>query len=236
MKNSSIILLLFVALVSCQSEANQSGCVSKNLSTQQKKENNLFLSFYYGMTLSEFKVEEQKLINAHSLFRSDTVSKFVLATNYGSPAKSVFVLTPQFDQCFLYSIELECLPVPDYFATFKSYNSAGYETREIPDEFNIIDIERLYKEKYGKPKTFVNNSSRGSKRSEWIIGNKKINLLRVYDAASGGGKEEFRKFSGFRMEYRSTLFDKILKSREDSVKVNLNKKVQQQAEDGKNAI
>lgn len=236
MKTFSIILFLFVALVSCQSEATQSGCVSKNLSAQQKKENNLFLSFYYGMTLSEFKVEEQKLINVGSLFRSDTVSKFLLVTNYGSPAKSVFVLTPQFDQCSLYSIDLECLPVPDYSATFKSYNSSGYETREIPDELNVIDIEKLYKEKYGSPRTFVNKSSKGSKRSEWIIGNKKINLLRFYDAASGGGKKEFRQFSGFRMEYRSTAFDKISKSREDSVKMNLNKKVQQQAEDGNNAI
>lgn len=246
---SGISAILLVCLCSCE-QSKQQGAIGKTVNTlseKQKIDNNLFLSFYYGMTPDDFKNEEQKLFKTGSLIKydstdtainSDTTTKFLLVINNNGLEKCFFTLVPSFEDDSLNSIELNYIPTYGKAATFKSSSigSANYETKQVPDVTTANAIEKIYREKYGKPVVKKGFALGGFKQCKWLLKNKEINLYNEFGVSRDMKGKEYKQISGINVEYRSRTFDIKAKAEQESIDSIRAKQMAEKAKSGKESI
>jgi hypothetical protein len=231
-------LLLLVLLGSCQTKTDDdSQCTSQEFSNEQKKENSLFLDFYYGMTPDEFRLQEQKLIKIGALIHSDSTTKFLLVVNNDIPDKCLFVVTPSFDECALYAIDLEYIPTTNTYASLRSYSmGSSYESHEVPNISTANALESLYKDKYGRPVVSRMYGLGPVIEYKWVIQNKEVGLYKIFGISKDLEGKEHKQISGISIKYRSILFDKKSKTIQDSIDAIHHKRILNGIEKGKRAI
>lgn len=222
--------ILLVCLCSCEQPKQQEAdnTIVAAVSEKQKAENNLFLSFYHGMTLEDFKSEELKLFKTGYLIKydstdtainSDTTTKFLLVIHNNGLEKCFFTLVPSFEDDSLNSIELNYIPAYGKIATFRtsSIGSTNYKTKQVPDITTANVIERIYTEKYGKPIIKKGFSLEGFKHCKWLENNKEINLYNEFKISHDMNGKNYRQISGIAVEYRSKKFDMKAKAEQGSI-------------------
>jgi hypothetical protein len=180
--------LVFLGFASCNAQASHEGeCSSLKLTPQQKMDNSLFLDFYYGMTPTEFASIEQQLIRAKTLGHSDSTTKFMLVVNNvidfddksDNADECIFMVTPAFEGCSLYAIDLEYIPINNYVASFKSFAvGERFRSQKIPYESTVKAVEKAYNEKYGKPHVSESHSLGGNQRIRKLIYIKTMELAK----------------------------------------------------------
>jgi hypothetical protein len=222
-------VFLIAFIVSCtpeqkhdQSSSEDITCASTKMSSQQKADNNLFLNFYYGMTLKEFTEAQQEMLKSGQLIqydstgalpRPDTTVKFLLIVENNGPEKCYFSLVPAFEGCVLHAINLEYIPSYGLTAFFKESN----KSQDVPDLTTADSIEKLYRKKYGKPSVVVERFMGGYNRYTWKSGSKNVELYKSFGTTQDMKGNDFRQISGIGLAYRSIAFDKKEKLMQDSV-------------------
>ena len=241
--------ILLVCLCSCEQPGRQEAenAVVTAVSEKQKAENNLFLGFYHGMTPEDFKSEELKLFKTGSLIKydstdtainSDTTTKFLLVIHNNGLEKCFFTLVPSFEDDSLDSIELNYIPAYGKIATFRtsSIGSTNYETKQVPDITTAIVIERIYREKYGKPVVEKGFGLGGFKHCKWLEKNKEINLYNGFGISHDINGKDYRQISGIAVEYRSRKFDIKAKNEQVSMDSIRAKQLSEKAKMSKESI
>ncbi len=149
----------------------------------------------------------------------------------------IFTVTPAFEGCSLYAIDLEYIPINNYVASFKSFSMGErFKLQKIPYESTVKAVESAYKEKYGKAHVSESHSLGGSVRYRWKAQNKEINLYKNYGVSQGLNGKDYELLSGFSIEYRSMVFDQKAKVQKDSLDKEQNNLRQKQVRDSKKAI
>lgn len=224
------VAAVFIAFVaSCTQEqkdeqVSEEGttCASKKMSNQQKADNNLFLTFYYGMTPSEFNKAQQELLKSGQLIRYDSTGalprpdstvKFLLIVDNKGPEKCFFTLSPNFEGCVLNAINLDYIPTYGSTAYFKEIG----KSQEVPDITTANVIRRVYREKYGKPTMTSGHFLGGYNRYTWKSRIKEIGLYNKFGITQDMRGNDFRQISGIGVYYRSIEFDRKAKYSQDSV-------------------
>lgn len=207
-------------------------CPTKQLSVQQKLENNLFLKFYCGMPPDEYQREVRILVKSGVLSKeikpntttnADSMTVFSLAVENVNKKQEIcmFRVLPYFeDDCQLVNISLDYFSRDHTIATFMhhDFGEVTSETREAPPEGTAENIQKLYNSKYGKSLNysddFVPEST--SKQFTWNLPNKTVTLEKIYGISSFSGLKNKKRIKSINIKYVNPTFEKRLEITRDS--------------------
>jgi hypothetical protein len=159
-----------------QNNTANDNCASLKMPSSDKKDANLFLSFFYGMNSKEYSVACDSLAAIQSLMK-DSLYRYELyfpdSLNHSlmDSRSCLLTISPSYNDCRLYEITLELVGTVSFAV------GTNNEIAVVADENVMRKIEKLYIAKYGIAK----KTGRENHYSlSWSVGKKDIEIQSSY--------------------------------------------------------